>query len=122
VPILWYSKRQNTVKMSTFGSEFIVMKAALWSCRKRLGYKLWMFGVPIDGATDVFCDNLSVVTSSTLPELTPKRSITRWHMNHRGVCEAGCAAGTMIQILKEPVTGDERLGCAHEADAWEPTG
>ena len=28
-PIIWYSKRQNTVETSTFGSEFIVMKTAV---------------------------------------------------------------------------------------------
>ena len=28
-PILWYSKRQNTVETSTFGSEFIAMKTAV---------------------------------------------------------------------------------------------
>ena len=27
-PIIWYSKRQNTVEMSTFGSEFIAAKTA----------------------------------------------------------------------------------------------
>jgi hypothetical protein len=28
-PILWFSKRQNTVEASTFGSEFIVAKTAV---------------------------------------------------------------------------------------------
>ena len=28
-PIIWYSKRQNTVESSTFGSEFIAMKIAV---------------------------------------------------------------------------------------------
>jgi len=28
-PILWFSKRQNTVETSTFGSEFIAMKQAV---------------------------------------------------------------------------------------------
>jgi hypothetical protein len=28
-PIIWYSKRQNTVEASTFGSEFIAMKTAI---------------------------------------------------------------------------------------------
>ena len=27
-PIIWYSKRQNTVKMSTFGSEFVALRLA----------------------------------------------------------------------------------------------
>ena len=32
-----------------------------------LRYKLRMFGVPIEGPTDVYCDNSSVVTNSTIP-------------------------------------------------------
>jgi hypothetical protein len=32
-----------------------------------LRYKLRMFGVPIDGATDVFCDNKSVATNASVP-------------------------------------------------------
>ena len=32
-----------------------------------LRYKLRMFGVPIEGTTDVFCDNKSVVTNASVP-------------------------------------------------------
>ena len=28
-PILWYSKRQNTVESSSFGSEFVAMRIAI---------------------------------------------------------------------------------------------
>jgi hypothetical protein len=28
-PILWFSKRQNTVELSTFGSEFVAMRIAI---------------------------------------------------------------------------------------------
>ena len=28
-PIIWYSKRQNTVKVSTFGSELVAMKNSI---------------------------------------------------------------------------------------------
>jgi hypothetical protein len=28
-PILWYSKRQNTVESSTFGSEIVAMRIAI---------------------------------------------------------------------------------------------
>ena len=33
-PITWYSKRQNTVEASTFGSEFIALRVGC-KCRKR---------------------------------------------------------------------------------------
>jgi hypothetical protein len=32
-----------------------------------------MFGIPIDGPSNVFCDNQSVVTNSTVPESTLKK-------------------------------------------------
>ena len=32
-----------------------------------LRYNLRMFGVPIDGPADVFCDNQSVVTNVSIP-------------------------------------------------------
>jgi hypothetical protein len=47
-PIVWYSKRQNTVETSTFGSEFVAMCIAV-ELIESLRYKLRMFGIPIDG-------------------------------------------------------------------------
>lgn len=38
-----------------------------------LRYKLRMLGVPIDGPANVFCDNKSVVTNSTVPTSTLKK-------------------------------------------------
>ena len=58
-PIVWYSKRQNTVETSTFGSEFVALKVCT-EMIKGLWYKLRMFGIPIDGPTNVFCDNQAV--------------------------------------------------------------
>ena len=68
-PILWYSKRQNTVESSTFTSEFIALK----TCMERivgLRFKLRMFGIPIDGTADILCDNQSVVNNSSKFEST----------------------------------------------------
>ena len=71
-PILWYSKRQNTVETSTFGSEFCAMKTAI-DMIEGLRYKLRMMGIPLTGPTSVFCDNESVVKNSTTPESTLKK-------------------------------------------------
>ena len=71
-PILWYSKRQNTVETSTFGSEYCAMKTAI-DMIEGLRYKLRMMGVPLIGATAVFCDNQSVVKNSTAPESVLKK-------------------------------------------------
>jgi hypothetical protein len=38
-----------------------------------LRYKLRMFGIPLDGPANVFCDNQSAVTNSTVPDSTLKR-------------------------------------------------
>jgi hypothetical protein len=65
-PILWYSKRQNTVESSSFGSEFVALRIAT-EMIEALRYKLRMFGVPLIGPTNVFCDNKSVVTNATVP-------------------------------------------------------
>ena len=71
-PILWYSKRQNTVETSTFGSEYCAMKTAI-DMIEGLRYKLRMMGVPLVGSTAVFCDNQSVVKNSTAPESVLKK-------------------------------------------------
>jgi hypothetical protein len=68
-PTLWYSKRQNTVESSTFGSEFVALRTAV-ELIIGLRYKLRMFGVPINGPANVFCDNQGVVHNSTTPEST----------------------------------------------------
>lgn len=65
-PIIWYSKRHYTVESSSFGSEFVALRIAT-EMIEALWYKLRMFGVPIDGPTNVFCDNKSVVTNSSIP-------------------------------------------------------
>ena len=58
-PIIWLSKRTNTVESSTFGSEIVAMRSAV-DMIESLRYKLRMFGIPIEGPTKVFCDNQAV--------------------------------------------------------------
>jgi hypothetical protein len=71
-PIVWFSKRQNTVETSTFGSEFIAARIAV-ELIEGLRYKLRMFGIPIDGPCNVYCDNNGVVVNTTHPESTLKK-------------------------------------------------
>ena len=71
-PIIWYSKRQNTVESSSFGSEFVAMKTAIKQV-EGLRYKMRMMGIPVDGPTNVFCDNESVFRNATRPESTLKK-------------------------------------------------
>jgi hypothetical protein len=71
-PLIWYSKRQNTVESSTFGSEFVAMKTSIEQI-EALRYKLRMMGIPVYGETNVFCDNEAVFKNSTKPESTLKK-------------------------------------------------
>jgi len=66
-PIVWYSKHQNMVESSTFGSEFVAMRIAT-DLIISLCYKLRMFGVPLFGPANAFCDNQGVVNNTAMPE------------------------------------------------------
>jgi hypothetical protein len=85
-PIIWHSKRQNGVETSTFGSEFTAMKNAV-ELIAALRYKLRMFGVPIDGSTDMFCDNEAVYKNASMPEsqLRKKHHSIAYHMSRESV-------------------------------------
>lgn len=91
-PVLWYSRRQNTVETSTFGSEFVALRIAT-ELIESLRYKLLMFGVPIEGSANVFCDNESVVKSSGVPEsrLKKKHCSIAYHRVREAI-----AAGTLL--------------------------
>jgi len=90
-PIVWFSKRQNTVETSTFGSEFVALKVCT-EMIEGLRYKLRMFGIPIDGPTSVYCDNQAVVLNTTVPEaqLKKKHNAIAYHRVREAV-----AAGTI---------------------------
>jgi hypothetical protein len=94
--IQWYSKQQNTVETSTFGSEFVAMRIAV-ELIEGLRYKLRMFGVPIDGPTNVFCDNEAVTKNAIHLESTLKKkhNAIAYHRTREVV-----AAGT-IWVTKE---------------------
>jgi hypothetical protein len=62
------------------GSEFVALKIAV-ELNEALWYKLRMMGIPLDGPTNGFCDNQSVVTNSIIPQstLTKKHNIIAYH-------------------------------------------
>src|SRR6056300_889419 len=68
-PILWYSKRQNTVEASSFSSEMVAMRIALENIES-LKYKLRMFGVPLPEPANVYGDNRGVILNTSVPEST----------------------------------------------------
>ena len=67
-PIIWFSKRQSMVEVTTSGSELVELSI----CNNfivALRYKLRMFGVRFQGLVYVLCDNLGVVKNMIIPEL-----------------------------------------------------
>ena len=56
-----------------------------------------MFGIPIEGPTNVYCDNEAVTKNTTIPESTLKKKHNSivYHRAHKAV-----VAGT-IQVTKE---------------------
>ena len=99
--ISWLTKKQNSIETSTFGSEFMALKAAT-EMVKGLRYKLRMMGVPIDGATVMMVDNQAVVYNSSLPESTLKKKSNSiaYHFVRENV-----AAG-VIRILYQQTDGN----------------
>ncbi len=77
-PISWYSKKQSTVESSTFGSEFVALRIATEQIIS-LRYKLRMFGIPIDGFTNTFCDNEAVFKNASIAE-------SRLKKKHNSIC------------------------------------
>ena len=95
-PIMWHSKRQNTVKIRTFVSEFTAINNAV-ELAEGIWYKLRMFGVPLEVPTNIFCDNEDVYKNSSIPEsaLWQKHHSISYH-----ICHDAVAAGT-VRIAKE---------------------
>ena len=65
-------QRQNTVETSTYGAELVALRIAI-ELIIEYRYKLRMMGIPIEGASQVLCDNKSVVLSTSLPSSTLKK-------------------------------------------------
>ena len=67
------------------------LNAALW-------YKLCMMGVPIDGATNMFGDNVSVIKNVSFPESTllKHHNAIAYHK-----CHEECACGA-ARVAPEP--------------------
>jgi hypothetical protein len=96
-PINWYSRRQNTIESSTFGSEFVALKIAS-EMNDALCYIIPLFGIPIDRPTNAFCDNKSMVTNVANPESTLSK-------NHKSIAYHKvweCVAMKALRVCHEP--------------------
>jgi hypothetical protein len=70
--IIWFSKKQNSIETSSFGSQFTAMKQGV-EISEGSRYKLRMMGVPLDGPTHIKADNMSLIKTSSLPESMLKK-------------------------------------------------
>ena len=96
-PIVWYSKRQNTNGDQHIWSEFIAMRTAVEHI-EALRYKLCMFGILIEGPTNVFCDNEAVFKSTTIPESMLKKK-------HNSICYHHCREVVAAKVMRVATEG-----------------
>ena len=84
LPIIWLSKKQNDIESSTFGSDFLAMRIAK-DIIVALHLKIRTFGVPLDGPSNVLCDNQGVVNNTRLPQSTlgKKKNAVNYHVVHK---------------------------------------
>ena len=62
-----------------------------------LSYKLRMFGVPIEGPTNIFCDNEAVYKNTSLPESILKKK----HHSIAYHCCREAVAAEKVRVAKE---------------------
>ena len=94
-PIIWFSKKNITVKAGKFGRDllaFRICKDLIFALR----YKLRVFGVRLDAPAYVFYDNLGVMKNMSIPEsvLHKKHNANNYH----SVCEK--VAADILKIGK----------------------
>ena len=85
------------METSTFGSKFTALKNAV-ELVEALRYKVRMFGVPIEGPTNLICDNQSVYKNVLTPEPVSEK---KHHSIAYHCCREAVAAST-IRISREP--------------------
>ena len=80
------SKRQLTIETSVFRAEFVAMKHGVDTLRG-ICYKLRMMGVPVDGPSYVYRDNMSVINNTQKPEsvLKKKSNSICYHAIHESM-------------------------------------
>jgi hypothetical protein len=109
-PVKFYSKRQNTVESSSYGSELVAGRIATEAIME-FRYKLRMLGIKIDKPSILMIDNQSVVANTTLPSSTIKKkhnSIAYHRMREAvaaGIIKVGYirSATNLADILTKPV-------------------
>ena len=71
-PLVWISRRQTTVKTSTFGSKIIAARTAI-DLIIEIRYKLRCLGLQIERSSTLVGDNQSVILNTTSPASKVKK-------------------------------------------------
>ena len=66
-----------------------------------LRYKLRMFGVPIDGAANVYCDNEAVYKNTSVPESVLKKK-------HHSIAYHKCREAVAAKIIRVAKQGTQK--------------
>ena len=99
-PIQWFSKRQASVETSTFGSEFCAMKIGV-ELVEALRYKLRMYGVPLEGPANIYCDNEAVYQNTIIPESMLKKK-------HHSIAYHRCREAVAARTIRVAKQGTEK--------------
>jgi hypothetical protein len=91
-PIKWYSKRQNTVETSTYGSELVAMRIALEALLD-LRYTLRMLGIGFEETSTLLSDNQSIIVNTQLPTSNLKKK-------HNAVAYHKCREAVAARIIR----------------------
>jgi hypothetical protein len=118
--IMWLSKKQATAESSVFGSEFVAIKPPFEDLRG-LRYKLRMKGVPLEGPTFIYGDNMSVINNSSKPESTLKKKSNSicYHAVREAVAMGECGVGhirthyNFADLLTKMLSGIVRRRLVH---------
>ena len=117
-PIYWYSKKQNSVETSSFGSEFMAMKHCTEYVRG-LRYKLRMMGIPCELPTFIYGDNKSVLSNTSVPDsvLKKKSNSIAYHFVREGCAKDEWRMAYInthdnpADLLTKPLSsGEKRMG------------
>ena len=121
---IWYTMRWTTVESAVFGAEFVPMKQAM-EVSQGLRHKLRMMGVPIEGPTHMYGDNMSTIHHTQCPEshLKEKSNSICYHAVKEAVAMGEMLTGHVktdenLDLLTKVVDGGGkgRTWCIH--DGW----
>ena len=115
-PIYWYSKKQNSIETSSFGSEFTALKQCTEYLRG-LRFKLRMMGIPVQGPSYVFGDNKSVLTNASIPDsvLRKKSNSIAYNFVREGTAMNEWTMAYVnthdnpADMLTKPLSGEKRM-------------